>query len=311
LCLRPASASGLIDEKDPACAPAPFSIPLKDPIMPTTIEAMAVARLRPSACNARTHSKKQIRQIAGSIARFGFTNPILIDGDGAVVAGHGRLEAAKLLGLEQVPVLRLSGLDAAERRAYALADNKLALNAGWDRAVLAVELQALAEVTFDAEVTGFSCAEIEVILDTASAARTGSGTKTKRREESAAIPGTAGVPPALPQRTGETHAVPGEPPPGESHEPAAGPIPAPAAVTRRDDMWLIERHRLLCVSPGDLAAMERLLDGERLVFAACEPALCDRIVGHFRRLTGRDATLAETGQSFATVAAQRSKEPRQ
>ncbi len=73
-------------------------------------------------------------------------------------------------------------------------------------------------------------------------------------------------------------------------------------------MWLVERHRLLCVSADDLGAMDRLLDGERLVFVACEPALCDRIAGHFRQLTGRDATLAETGQSFATVAAQREKE---
>jgi hypothetical protein len=74
-------------------------------------------------------------------------------------------------------------------------------------------------------------------------------------------------------------------------------------------MWLIERHRLLCASRGDLAAIERLLDGDRLVFVAFDPALCDRIVGHFRHLTGHDATLAETGQSFATVAAQRRKEP--
>jgi hypothetical protein len=283
--------------------------------MNPTIEPMAVARLRPSARNARTHSKKQIRQIADSIARFGFTNPILIDGDGIVVAGHGRLEAAKLLGWQQVPVLRLASLDATERRAYALADNKLALNAGWDRAALAVELQALADVTFDAEVTGFSCAEIEVVLDTPSRARTGSGTKTKRQEESAAIPGTAGVPPALPQRAGETPAVPEGPPPSESHQPTAGPIaeriPEPVAVTRRDDMWRIERHRLLCLSPGDLTAVERVLDGERLVFVAFEPALCDRIVAHFRRLTGHDATLAETGQNFATVARQRNKEPRQ
>jgi hypothetical protein len=140
---------------------------------PTAIEPMAVARLRPSAGNARTHSKKQIRQIAGSIARFGFTNPILIDGDGTVIAGHGRLEAAKLLGLQRVPALRLAGLDATERRAYALADNKLALNAGWDRAAIAVELQALADVTFDAEVTGFSCAEIEMVLDGSHKIRTG------------------------------------------------------------------------------------------------------------------------------------------
>jgi ParB-like chromosome segregation protein Spo0J len=150
----------------------------------TTIEPMAVARLRPSACNARTHSKRQVRQIAGSIARFGFTNPILIDGDNHVIAGHGRLEAAKLLGLKHVPTLRLCGLDATQRRAYALADNKLALNSGWDRAALAIELQALVDVEFDAEVTGFSCAEIEVVLDSAAETRTAAVGKTRRRKES-------------------------------------------------------------------------------------------------------------------------------
>jgi ParB-like chromosome segregation protein Spo0J len=132
---------------------------------PLTIEPMAIARLRPFPGNARTHSKKQVRQIADSIARFGFTNPILIDDEDKIIAGHGRVEAAKLLGLKAVPTLCLSGLDAAERRAYALADNKLALNAGWDRGALAVELRALADLQFDAEVTGFSCAEIELVLD--------------------------------------------------------------------------------------------------------------------------------------------------
>jgi ParB-like nuclease domain len=265
----------------------------------TTIEPMAVARLRPSACNARTHSRKQIRQIAGSIARFGFTNPILIDGDNHVIAGHGRLEAAKLLGLKHVPTLRLSSLDATQRRAYALADNKLALNSGWDRTALAIELQALVDVKFDAEVTGFSCAEIEVVLDSADIGR-GSAVKTKRRRK------TAAVPPALPQQAGGTPAVPERPPLDES---SCQSVAEPTAVTRPDDMWRIERHRLLCVGPGDLtAAIEHLLDGERLVFVASEPALCDRVAAHFRQLTGHDATLAETGQDFTTVAAQRRKQ---
>jgi hypothetical protein len=272
---------------------------------PTPIESMAVARLRPSPRNARTHSKKQIRQIAGSIARFGFTNPILIDADGTVIAGHGRLEAAKLLGLQHVPALRLSGLDATQRRAYALADNKLALNSGWDRDALAVELQTLAEVKFDVEVTGFSCAEIEVVLDSGSSrTRTSSVADARREKESAGVAGTAGVPPALPQQAGGTPAVQVRPPHNSSsHQPAAEPVP----VTRPDDMWRIERHRLLCA--GNLAAVERLIDSERLVFVTFDPALCDRIAGHFRQLFGCEATLAETGQDFTTVAAQRRKEP--
>ncbi len=94
------------------------------------VEVLLIAGLRPYPGNARTHSKKQIRQIAASIERFGFTNPVLISDDGEIVAGHGRVEAAKLLGRESVPALRLSHLSAAQRRAYVIADNKLALNAG-------------------------------------------------------------------------------------------------------------------------------------------------------------------------------------
>ena len=129
--------------------------------------SMSVARLRPYARNARTHSKKQIRQIADSIQKFGFTNPVLISDDDEIIAGHGRVEAAKLLGMQSVPTLRLSHLDAAQRRAYFIADNKLALNAGWDRELLATELQALIDLEFDVEITGFSSAEIDLVLDEA------------------------------------------------------------------------------------------------------------------------------------------------
>ncbi|HSR00472.1 MAG TPA: ParB/Srx family N-terminal domain-containing protein, partial [Sphingomicrobium sp.] len=92
-----------------------------------------IAALRPYSRNARTHSRKQLKQIAASIERFGFTNPVLVSDDGEIIAGHGRVEAAKLLGITSVPTLALSHLSEAERRAYVLADNKLALNAGWDK----------------------------------------------------------------------------------------------------------------------------------------------------------------------------------
>ena len=104
-----------------------------------------VASLSPYPRNARTHSKKQVRQIASSIERFGFTNPVLISDDGEIIAGHGRVEAAKLLGWKAVPNIALSHLSDTERRAYVLADNKLAMNAGWDKDILAIELQALDE----------------------------------------------------------------------------------------------------------------------------------------------------------------------
>src|SRR6266571_4557107 len=119
------------------------------------IEYMSVHALRPYAGNARTHSRKQIRQIANSIERFGFCNPVLIDDDKQIIAGHGRVQAAKLLGIEEVPTVRLSHLTEADKRAYVLADNRLAEKAGWDREILAIELQALIDLDIKVELTGF------------------------------------------------------------------------------------------------------------------------------------------------------------
>ena len=100
----------------------------------------AIGELKAHARNPRTHSMKQIRQIAESIRRFGFTNPILIDAEDRIIAGHGRIEAAKLLGLSTVPTIRLDHLTEAQKRAYVIADNRLAELAGWDRELLALEL---------------------------------------------------------------------------------------------------------------------------------------------------------------------------
>jgi DNA modification methylase len=129
------------------------------------IEMRRISSLRPYSGNARTHSKKQVRQIADSIQRFGFTNPVLVSDDDEIMAGHGRVMAAKELGLASVPTLKLSHLSAAERRAYVLADNKLALNAGWDNEILATELQGLIDIDFDISLTGFSLAEVDFVLD--------------------------------------------------------------------------------------------------------------------------------------------------
>ncbi|NJL50894.1 MAG: ParB N-terminal domain-containing protein [Blastochloris sp.] len=131
------------------------------------IELRPTASLRPYPGNARRHSKRQVQQIAKSIERFGFTNPVLISDDGEIIAGHGRVMAARQLGLRDVPTLKLSHLSATERRAYVLADNKLALNAGWDADTLAIELQALIDIEFDVSLTGFSLAEIDFALDQA------------------------------------------------------------------------------------------------------------------------------------------------
>ena len=131
-----------------------------------------ISSLKPYARNARTHSRKQVRQIAKSIERFGFVNPVLVSDNDEIIAGHGRVEAARHLGLTVVPTFALSHLSDAERRAYVLADNKLALNAGWDRELLALELQGLIDLNFDVELTGFSLAEIDFAIDDAREAKT-------------------------------------------------------------------------------------------------------------------------------------------
>jgi DNA modification methylase len=124
------------------------------------------SELTPRSNNPRTHSKKQIAQISNAIRRFGFTNPVLVDDDNGVIAGHGRLEAAKSIGLSEVPIVRLSDLSEAEIRAYVIADNKLAENAGWDRELLGLELQYLTELDIDLDVTvtGFELPEIDLLI---------------------------------------------------------------------------------------------------------------------------------------------------
>jgi DNA modification methylase len=124
-----------------------------------------VAKLRLDPGNPRTHPKKQIRQIAASIAEFGFVNPVLIDELGAVIAGHGRVLAAILLGLKSVPTITLSGLSPAQKRALRLADNRIAENSGWDPELIRIELQALIEVNYNVEVTGYSSGEIDIHLN--------------------------------------------------------------------------------------------------------------------------------------------------
>ncbi|MDH5528311.1 MAG: ParB/Srx family N-terminal domain-containing protein, partial [Nitrospirota bacterium] len=120
--------------------------------------------LIPYARNARTHTDAQVAQIAASIAEFGWTNPILVDGDNGVIAGHGRLLAARKLGLETVPVIELAHLTDAQKRAYILADNKLAENAGWDDELLAIELAELKDADFDLGLVGFDEDELAQLL---------------------------------------------------------------------------------------------------------------------------------------------------
>ena len=128
------------------------------------IETLAIDRLIPYARNSRTHSDAQVAQIAASIKEFGFTNPVLIDAEGGIIAGHGRVMGARQLGLAEVPCIRLGHLTDAQRRAYVIADNRLALNAGWDDAMLALEMRDLMDEGYDVGLTGFQNDEIDDLL---------------------------------------------------------------------------------------------------------------------------------------------------
>lgn len=125
----------------------------------------ALDSLIPYARNSRTHSEEQVAQIAASIREFGFTNPVLVDADGGIIAGHGRVMAARKLGMIKVPVIELAHLTDAQRRAYVIADNKLALNAGWDDEMLRLELQDLEADGFDVTLAGFDDIEGVEALD--------------------------------------------------------------------------------------------------------------------------------------------------
>src|SRR6266478_6446349 len=128
------------------------------------IELWAIEKLIPFARNPRTHSDAQVAQIAASIAEFGFNNPILVDTNAGIIAGHGRMLAARKLQLQQVPVIVLDHLTETQKRAYILADNQLALNAGWDETLLAVELAALQNEDFNLDLIGFEDEELARLL---------------------------------------------------------------------------------------------------------------------------------------------------
>ena len=128
------------------------------------IEYLAADELKPYENNPRTHSKDQVEQIAASMEAFGWTNPILIDEENGIIAGHGRLEAAKVAKIDPIPCIRLKGLDEAQRRALVIADNKLALNAGWDMALLREEISMLDMGAFDLNLLGFTPFEMDDLM---------------------------------------------------------------------------------------------------------------------------------------------------
>jgi DNA modification methylase len=129
------------------------------------IKEVEVSALIPYAKNSRTHDDAQVAQIAASIKKFGWTNPILVDGDKGIIAGHGRLMAARKLNMDKVPVIELKGMTEAQKKAYVIADNRLALNAGWDNAMLTIELNELLEDNFALEILGFDKDELDALLN--------------------------------------------------------------------------------------------------------------------------------------------------
>jgi hypothetical protein len=254
---------------------------------------------------------------------------VLIGDDGEIIAGHARVEAAKLLGLKSVPTIKLSHLTEAERRAYIIADNKLALNAGWDHELLAVELKGLIDLNFDVTLTGFSLAETNIVLGAAA------------EPNSAVAAAGAGGREAdhIPQVT----------------DAATSATSAP--VSRLGDLWILGRHRLICGDATNAAAFDRVMEAEpadlllsapadnRAAAMGCgeceaadeaafigalvetlghaercgrsarvteaDPLCCDAIIRRYQQLSGKNAVLATGGATFGTAAADRAPRSRQ
>jgi ParB-like chromosome segregation protein Spo0J len=206
-----------------------------------TIEYILIAQLRPHSRNPRTHSAKQVRQIANGIREFGFNTPILIDQNDGVIAGHGRILAAKLLGMSEVPAIRRDQMTEAQKRAYIIADNRLAEIAGWDRELLALELSYITEleIDFDLTTTGFETAEIDLLLLAPE--------EIDSRDEAEQVPEI------------------------DRSKPS---------VTRTGDLWILGSHRLLCADSTDARSFDYLLDGKQAEMVFIDPPYNVRIGGN-------------------------------
>jgi DNA modification methylase len=198
---------------------------------PPQVHLEPLRNLKPSTSNARTHSKKQVNQIANSIVAFGWTYPMLIDEHGSIIAGVGRYLAAQQLGLKKVPIIVMRGLSAVEKRALALADNKIAANSGWNRAVLAAELGELAtllpECNLDLEITGFEPAEVDALV---------ADFGDSERDPADEIPTIEAI-----------------------------------AVSRNDDVWALGDHRLVCGDATNAIHAGALMGRERAAMVFADP----------------------------------------
>ena len=211
-----------------------------------TVETRRVEALIPYAKNPRTHSDAQIAQIAASIVEFGWTSPILVDGDNGVIAGHGRLLAARRLGMTDVPVIELAHLTSAQKRALVIAENQLALAAGWDEALLVLELADLADVGFELDLTGFSASEIERLLDLVEDDDAAGGDPAQATREAE---------PANDDGDGDSDS-------DEDSDDERDPTSQLAPVSRAGDVWIIGKHRLICGDAADPAVVAALMRGE-------------------------------------------------
>lgn len=207
-----------------------------------TIELVPLASLRPNPRNARIHSKKQVRQVAESIAATGIMDPIVVTDDNMILSGHGRAAAAKRAGWQIVPILRFSGLTEAQRRAYVIAANRVAECAGWDRDLLSIELGELSELLpkegLEISLTGFEVAEVDALLADFAA--------------------------------------------GPTSEEPIPPMPQ-TPVSHGDDLWRLQKHRLLCADTRIEEKMQRLMDGRVADMVICDPPYNVRLA----RVVGR------------------------
>jgi hypothetical protein len=203
------------------------------PHLPSAIEHLPTDDLIPYARNSRTHSPEQVAAVAASIRQFGFTNPVLIDGNNTIIAGHGRVMAAQSLGLPAVPCIRLGHLSDAQRRAYVIADNKLAELSGWDMATLAREVEDLMGESFDVSLLGFGEDDLAEFLDEHGADPV---TQDEKRQKAEKLPVL---------------------------------LPRPISVT--GDVWLLGRHRVMCGSSAERKSVLQLMNGKKADVCLTDP----------------------------------------
>ena len=244
------------------CSPDLLSLPVSERIV-----LKPVKDLKPWERNARLHSPKQIAQLAQSIASFGFSVPIVIDENNRVLAGNGRLSAAEHLGLSTVPCIALQHLSEVQKRAFILADNKIALNAGWDEELLALELKEILTLdeTFDLEVTGFSIAETDQLID-------GLSVEEPDNPEDDALPAHLDGPP----------------------------------ITRSGDLWQLGTHRLLCGDARSTDCCSVLMQGEKAQMILTDPPYNVPVSGHVSglgKLKHREFAMASGEMSQAEFTA--------